>query len=128
MTQCSRDMVPLKRVCLEIFDFYIYILYIYLYISVYQYIYIYIYIYKYIYTVYIHISINIYLKKKIEGLACFLFKRTQHSAFFCIRTLRFLRSFTFFAKECCVLCILLRSLQKNVTQRTQKNASFFWVS
>ena len=28
--------------------------------------------------------------------------------------LRSLRSFTFFAKECCVLCILLCSLQKNV--------------
>ena len=26
----------------------------------------------------------------------------------------FLRSFTFFAKECCVLCVLLRCLQKNV--------------
>ena len=25
----------------------------------------------------------------------------------------FLRSFTFFAKECCILCVLLRSLQKN---------------
>ena len=65
-----------------------------------------------------------------------LFKRMQRSAFFyvlCKRTLRSLRSFTFFAKECCVL---LHSLQKNVAffaffnilkKRMQKKALFFWV-
>ena len=62
-------------------------IYIYLYISIYIYIYIYIYLY-----IFIYISIYIYCKKKGT----------------------FSRSFTFFAKECCVLCVLLRSLQKNV--------------
>ena len=78
---------------------YIYI-YIYLYKSIYIYIYIYIYLYIFIYLQYIHI----YTEKKNKG----------SFAFFCKRTLRSLHSFTFFAKECCVLCVLLRSLQKNV--------------
>ena len=76
----------------------------------------------------------IYILKKKEGLAFVLFKRTQSSAFFCIRMLHSLRSFTFFAKE---RSVLLRSLQKNIAffaffyflkKRTQMNASFFWVS
>ena len=62
-----------------------------------------------------------------QGWAYVLFKRTQHScvllrsfqknatfsrsfAFFIKRTLRSLRSFTFFIKERSVLCVLLRSL------------------
>ena len=58
----------------------------------------------------------------------------QRSAFFCERTKRSLHSF---AKEQNVLCVLLRSFQKNVAfsafyyflkKRKQKNASFFWVS
>ena len=70
----------------------------------------------------------------------FFCKRTQRSEFFCVlckRTVRSLRSFTFFAKERCILHILLRSLQKNVAffaffyilkKRMQNNASFFWIS
>ena len=44
-------------------------------------------------------------------------KNVAFFAFFylpCKRTLRLLRSFTFFEKERCVLCVLLHSLQKNV--------------
>ena len=47
-------------------------------------------------------------------------KNLAFSAFFyilCKRTLCSLRSFTFFAKECCLLCVLLRSLDKNVKKR-----------
>ena len=53
-------------------------------------------------------------------------KNIAFFAFFyvlCKRMLRSLRYFMFFAKERYVLCILLCSLEK-----TQKNASFFWVS
>ena len=70
----------------------------------------------------------------------------QRSAFFCKRTkrsrvlLRSLRSFTFFAKECCVLCFLFRSFLKNgkeyifllgfisrqkLKKRAKKNVAFF---
>ena len=64
----------------------------------------------------------------------------QRFAFFCFllqKNETFSCSFTFFAKECCILCVLLRSLQKNIAfcaffyilkKRMQKNASFFWVS
>ena len=93
-----------------------------------QYVFIYIYINLYIsiliYTsVYLYIYLYIYIEKKIEGWACVLFKRTQHSAFFCKRMKR--------------SHVLLRSLQKNIAffaffyvlkKRMQKNASFFWVS
>ena len=74
------------------------------------------------------------------GWACVLFKRTQHSAFFCKilqknvgffaffyilckRMLRSLHSFTFIAKESCILCILLHSYEKNAKERI-----VFWVS
>ena len=107
-----------------------------------------------------------YIEKKNEGWAmgnghALLFKRTQHSAFFCVllrKNVASLHSFMFFAKERCVLCILLRSLQNNIVffvffyvlckttlcslqnnilffaffyvlkKRMQKNVSFFWVS
>ena len=90
---------------------------IYIYISVYLYIYISIYIYKYIF------------KKRMKvGHAFFSKERNvlRSFAFFCIRTLCSLRSFTFFAKERCVLRVLLRSLQKNIAffKRTQKNDAF----
>ena len=105
---------------------YIFIIYIYIYIYLYIYNYLYIYIY-----LYISIYIYIYILKKITQRLAFFCKRTKHSrvllrslrknvaffAFFyvlCKRTLHSLRSFTFFAKECCVLCVLLCSLQKNV--------------
>ena len=78
-----------------------------------KFIFIYLSISIYIYL-YISIYISIYIERKKKGRAGVLFKRTQHSAFFCKRTLHSLRSFTFFAKERCVLCVLLRSLQKNV--------------
>ena len=58
---------------------------------------------------------------------------------FCVllqKNATFLLSFTFFAKEGNILCVLLCSLRKNVAfsaffyfleKRAQKNASFFWV-
>ena len=61
----------------------------------------------------------------------------QHSAFFCVllqKNETLSRSFTLFAKEQNILCVLLRSLQKNIAfsaffyvfkKTTQKNASFF---
>ena len=60
-----------------------------------------IYIYKYIY---LNISIFMYWKKE-QGLGMHFF---QTNAMFCL----LLRSF---AKECCVLWVLLLSLQKNKT-------------
>ena len=69
---------------------------IYMYISIYIYIYLYISIYIIYIYLYIYIcSIYIYWKKQRN----------------------ILRSFTFFAKECCVLCILLCSLEKNAKER-----------
>ena len=71
--------------------------------------------------------IFIYINWKKNGTFCVLLQKNE----------TFSRSFTFFAKERCVLCVLLRSLQKNVAffaffyvlkKRTQKNTSFFWVS
>ena len=59
----------------------------------------------------------------------------------CKRTLRSLRSFLFFAKERCVLCVLFPSLEKNgkernvllglisrqkLEKRTEKNKTFFY--
>ena len=93
--------------------------------------YIFVYIYLYI-SVYIYLSVYIYI---------YIFKkRTQRSEFFCVllqKNKTFSHSFTFFAKDWNVLCFLLSSYQKNVAffaffyvvkKRTQKNASFFWVS
>ena len=70
--------------------------------AIYMYISIYICIYLYILSIYIYIYISavyIYIEK--------------NNATFCV----LLRSFTFFAKECCVLCILLCSLEKNAKER-----------
>ena len=61
-------------------------------------------------------------------------KRTRVGVAFFSKERTVLRSF---AKEHCILCVLLHSLQKNVAffaffyvlkKRTQKNASFFGVS
>ena len=60
--------------------------------------------------------------KRSRVLLCSLQKNVAFFAFFyilCKRTLRSLGSFPFFAKECCLLCVLLR---------TEKNGTFFWVS
>ena len=68
----------------------------------------------------------IYIEKK-NAMFCVLLQKNK----------TFSRSFTFFAKEQNGLCVLLRSLQKNVAffaffyvlkKRTEKNAAFFWVS
>ena len=75
-------------------------------------IYIYIYIYIFIYL-YISIYLYIFLYRYIDILK----KRTQPSAFFCVllqKNKTFSHSFTFFAKELNILCVLLRFLQKNV--------------
>ena len=66
---------------------------------------------------YISIYICIYiLKKRI---------RVGH-AFFCKRMLRSLRSLTFFAKECCVLCLLLGLISRQkIEKRMEKNGTFF---
>ena len=82
------------------------------------------------------------MKKERNVLRSFAKERNVLAFFYVLckrmlRSLRSLRSFTFFAKECCILCVLLCSLQKNVAFfaffyvlkiRTQKNASTFWVS
>ena len=84
-------------------------IYIYIYIYIYLFIYLYISIYLIIYSIY---SISIYIYTYI-----YWGEKTQRSAFFCIllqKNETFLRSFTLFAKERNVLCVLLRSLQKNV--------------
>ena len=90
-------------------------IYIYIYISLYNYIYLHIYIYI---SVYIYISIKFYIYLYID-----IEKKNA--------------TFYVFAKERNVLCIILCSLQKNIAffaffyilkKRTQKNASFFWVS
>ena len=75
-----------------------------------------IHIYTYI-SIYLYISVYIYIEKKNEGWAmgmCSFQKVLRSFAFFCKRTLHSLHCFTFFAKERCILCVLLRSLQKNV--------------
>ena len=82
----------------------------------YTYISIFIYIYLYIYI----------LKKRTRVGHAFFPKERNILAFFCV-----------LAKECCVFCVLLCSLEKNAVffaffcvlkKRTQKKASFFWVS
>ena len=78
-----------------------------LYISIY----IYIYIYRYLF-ISIYVIMYIYWKK--NGMFCVLLQKKE----------TFSRSFTFFAKEHCVLCILLRSLQK--TERSLCSFAFFW--
>ena len=83
--QCS--FYKVKQELIVLFSIYIYIN-----ISIYIYIYLYIFIYI--------------LKKRMRvGHAFF-----QKNATFCV----LLGSFTFLAKEPCVLCVLLHSLQKNV--------------
>ena len=75
----------------------------------------YIYIYLYIYILKKRTQHSAFFCKRTKRscvLLCSLQKNKTFSAFFyvlCKRTLRSLRSFTFFAKECCVLCVLLRS-------------------
>ena len=89
-------------------------------------IYIYICIFK---SIYIYIYIYIYIEKKNEGWACILSKERNvlcSFRFFYIlskRTLRSLRSFTFFAKECAFFTFFYV-----LKKRTQNNALFFWVS
>ena len=58
---------------------------------------------------YIYIYIYIYIYWKRNGKFCVLLQKNE----------MFSRSFTFLAKEHCILCVLLRSLQKNV--------AFFYV-
>ena len=122
--ECSVLFIMLKKNLTFFFQ------YIFIYITIYINIYLYISLYSCIYK----------LKKRTRfGHAFFSKERNvlQSFAFFCKRTLHSLRSFKFFAKECCALCALLRALQKNVVffalfyflkKRTQKNASLFWVS
>ena len=84
----------------------------------------------YIYHIYQYISIYLYIN------ICILKKEHNILRSFA-KEQNFLAFFTFFAKERNILCVLLHSLQKNVTffaffyvlkKRMQKNASFFWVS
>ena len=85
-----------------------------LYISIYIYIYIYIYLY-------------IYWKKNRTFSHSFA-KEQSVLAFFsvlCKRKLRSLRSFPFFAKEHCVLCVLLGLISRQkLKKRTEKNGTF----
>ena len=73
-------------------------IYIYIYISIYIYIYLYISIYIYIY---IYIYLYIYIEKK-NATFCVLLQKNE----------TFLCSFTFFAKERNVLCILFLSCKR----------------
>ena len=109
---------------------------IYIYISIYSCIYLYtaVYIYIHLYiSIYIYIYLYIYIfnkrtraghaffskecnvlrsfEKERNVLRSFAKERNilRSFAFFCKRLLHSLRSFTFFAKERCVLCVLLRS-------------------
>ena len=102
--ECSVLFIRLKKSFNVLFSIYIYI---------YMYLYIFIYIYIYI------------LKKERNVLRSFAKERKILAVFYvlCKRMLHSLRSFMFFAKECCVLCVLLRSLQKNIAF-----FAFFWVS
>jgi len=59
-------------------------------------------------------------KKRTKRSCVLLQKNDTFFAFFyvlCKRTLHSLRSFTYFAKECIVLCVLLGSLEKKVKER-----------
>ena len=71
------------------------------------------------------ISIYVYWNKECNVLRSFAKERNVLALFYVL------------CKTHCVLCVLLRSLQKNVAffvlfsvlkKRTEKNASFFWVS
>ena len=97
--------IRLKKNLTFFFAIYMYIsiyICIYLYIlSIYIYIYLYISIYI-IYCIYIYIYIS----------AVYIYIEKNNATFWVL-----LRSFTFFAKECCVLCILLCSLEKNAKER-----------
>ena len=80
-----------------------------------------IYIYLYIYL-YIYFYISIYILKKEQNILRSFAKEQNILAFF-----------TFFAKEPCILCVRLRSLQKNIAslrlcilfRSLQKNVAFF---
>ena len=87
-------------------------------------------IYIYLYTVYLYIYLYIYWKK--NGTFSRSFAKERYETF--------LRSFPFFAKERCILCVLFRSLEKNGKERnillgliscqklekiTEKNGTFF---
>ena len=93
--------------------------------------------------IYIYLYIFLYIYRKKNGTFSRSFaKEWNVLAFFsvlCKRTLRSLRSFPFFAKEC---CILFRSLEKNrkernvllgliscqkLEKRTEKNGTFFFT-
>ena len=108
------SFLGLKKNLKFFFAIYIYI-YIYLYISIYLYIYICIYLYISLY-IYIYLYLYIYIEKKNKDWACVLFKRAQHSAFFCKRMLQSLRSFTFFRKE------LIRTHRSFGFHKLQKNS------
>ena len=86
--------------------------------SFFQYIFIYIYLYISIY-IYLYISIYIYWKKEPNVLRSFAKERNVLAFFsiFCKRTKCSLRSFTFFAKEQNVLCVLFHSKEKNGKER-----------
>ena len=92
-------------------------------IYLYKYVYIYIYIY-----LYISIYISIYILKKEQTFSRSFAKERNVLAFFyvlCKRTLRSLRSFPFFAKKRCVLCVLLGLISRQkLEKRTEKKGMF----
>ena len=120
--KCKRTVQSFLRLKKNLTIFFAIYMYLHRYISLHIYIYLYTDIY-----LYISIYIYIYVLIKKNATFCVLFQKIE----------TFSRSFTFFAKEWNVLCVLLRSLQKNfaffvffyvLKKWTQKNASFFWVS
>ena len=81
-----------------------------------------------LFSIYIYIYI---LKKEHNILRSFAKERNVFTFFYvlCKRTLRSWRSwrsFTFIAKECCVLSVLLGFISRqNLKKRTEKNVAFF---
>ena len=65
------------------------------------------------------------MKKERIVLGSFA-KERNILAFFYALCKRTLRSFTFFAKECCILCVLLGLIRcQKLEKRTEKNGTFF---
>ena len=58
---------------------------------------------------YIYKGLGMHSFQKNATFCVLLQKNVAFFAFFYVLCKRMLHSFTFFAKECCVLCVLLRS-------------------
>ena len=81
------------------------------------------------FNIYLYIYISIYILKKERNVLRSFAKKINVLAFFyilCKRTLHSLLSFTFFAKERYILCVLLGFIShQKLKKRTEKNVAFF---